>query len=54
MGVAAGGAGGPEMPLSELVAARPQALSSVVAGVPAPALLLEAPLAHSDPQDVVR
>ena len=54
MGVAAGGAGGPEMLLSELLAARLQALSSVVAEVQAPVLSLEAPLAHSDPPDAVK
>jgi len=33
--------------------ALPQALSSVAAEAPAPALSLEAPLAHSHPRDAV-
>jgi hypothetical protein len=51
MVVAADGAGGPEIPLSERRAALLQALSSVAVEVPVLALLLEAPLAHSH-QDV--
>jgi hypothetical protein len=52
--VAAGGAGGPEMLLSERRVALPQALSSVAVEALEPALLLAAPLAHSDPHhDVV-
>jgi hypothetical protein len=49
--IAAAGTGGPEMQLSELLAALPAALSSVAAEAPAPALSLEALLAHSYPED---
>ena len=41
------------MPLSERRVALPRALSSVAAEARGPALLLEAPLAHSHPPDAV-
>jgi len=49
--IAAGGTGGSEMPLSELLAALPAALSWVAAEAPALAPSLGAPRARSYPED---